>query len=130
MSTVIDEAICLGSVHRRFTARAPCAENALWRFLKGDKVAAFRLEFGRGRRGVTVLNLNKGERGNGQDKTLAIDPKRQAAGIVGGFDGRKLTLRETSRFTNEPVMLETGSTGIFWVLHEIKDYKAHAMATR
>lgn len=53
---------------------------------------------------------------------LAIDIGASSGrGIVGSFDGEKLTLTETHRFSNDPVMMPGG---FFWdmprLLHEVK----------
>ena len=60
---------------------------------------------------------------------LAIDLGASSGrGIVGGFDGRKLTLRETSRFTNEPVMLgDRLHWDILRLFHEIKKTIRHSV---
>ena len=55
-------------------------------------------------------------------KFLAIDLGASSGrGIVGAFDGEKLTLRENHRFANEPVM---AGGRFYWdilrILHEIK----------
>ena len=53
---------------------------------------------------------------------LAIDLGASSGrGIVGSFDGKKLTLRENHRFSNDPVMV---NGRLYWdilrILHEIK----------
>lgn len=55
-------------------------------------------------------------------KVLAVDLGASSGrGIIGGFDGEKITLEEIHRFSNDPVMT---AGGFFWdtyrLLHEIK----------
>ncbi len=56
-------------------------------------------------------------------KMLAIDLGASSGrGIVGSFDGEKLTLEENHRFPNEPVMVAgTFSWDILRIFHEIKN---------
>lgn len=55
-------------------------------------------------------------------KTLAIDLGASSGrGIIGGFDGDKITLEEVHRFPNEPVMTNGQFTwDILRIFHEIK----------
>ena len=55
-------------------------------------------------------------------KMLAIDLGASSGrGIVGSFDGEKLTLRENHRFTNDPVFVNGRFTwDILRIFHEIK----------
>ena len=55
-------------------------------------------------------------------KMLAIDLGASSGrGIVGGFDGERLTLRENHRFSNDPVIV---NGRMYWdilrIFHEIK----------
>ena len=55
-------------------------------------------------------------------KMLAIDLGASSGrGIVGSFDGKKLTLRENHRFSNDPVIT---NGRMYWdilrIFHEIK----------
>ena len=54
-------------------------------------------------------------------KTLAIDLGASSGrGIIGGFDGEKITLDEIHRFPNEPVMTNGQFTwDILRIFHEI-----------